>query len=511
MGVRRTLALSLFPFAALLALAAACRDPTQITLDVTTDVPCAELRGTVFRVGRPGELANAPPATVVPSCVDGEGHVGTLVLVPSGDKSENVALSVVSGRGVDPESCIDGAKGCVFARRALRFLPHTPLRLPIKMSAVCAGVPCGADQTCVEGACVSAAVDPSLCVGAGCDEGKLGKADGGLPDAAVVDAESPPPDAAVLDAGGVVAIATGLVNVNQLANDGTGLYFTQDGTGGAGRIARCAKVAGLCTPQTLSLSSNANRIALANGRVFWSDQDGIQSCATPNCPRKTTVVSSVVPSVFLGVAVAGGLVYGMQDGTAPPNSGGAIVTCPQTGPNCSNLVMETSGMPMPYDLTVTGGTAVWTVANQDTTSKAGALRACSLVNCQGTVESMALGLTNPTFLAVDVTIAYISENTNGGRVLAASLAPGSTAATPVATGRVYPGALAVDGGYLYWVEWGIDGQKDGVLARCPLGGCVGAPELLLTGLDLPQGLTIDPTYIYVAVRNAGTILRLPKP
>jgi hypothetical protein len=44
------------------ALAASCRAPTEITLVVSTDVGCTDLRGTSITVGRLGEIeTKAPP------------------------------------------------------------------------------------------------------------------------------------------------------------------------------------------------------------------------------------------------------------------------------------------------------------------------------------------------------------------------------------------------------------------------------------------------------------------
>lgn len=153
----------------------ACRSPTQITLVVTTDLECSKVTGTSIAVGRLGELADKPAASTTAYCDRSSGRIGTLVVVPSGDRGEEVALRVVSGVGKGVEACtLAPGDTCVVARRALRFIPHKELVLNVAMRSACIGKPCAKDETCVQGNCVKAAVgDPEACLGAGCDETTL--------------------------------------------------------------------------------------------------------------------------------------------------------------------------------------------------------------------------------------------------------------------------------------------------------------------------------------------------
>jgi hypothetical protein len=119
--------------------------------------------------------AKAPTATS--TACGASGDLGALVVVPSGGKSAEVAFKVVAGVGRDAASCVPPyGDGCIVARRSIRFVPHTDLRLLVPMRAACNGVACGDRQTCVAGACASAEIaDPNACAGApGCDEGALG-------------------------------------------------------------------------------------------------------------------------------------------------------------------------------------------------------------------------------------------------------------------------------------------------------------------------------------------------
>jgi hypothetical protein len=108
------------------------------------------------------------------------------VVTPSGGNDEEVWIRMVAGVGRDPATCTPGndGAGCIIARRALHYLPHTRVRLRVPLRAVCAGVACAPSETCVSGACVSATVqDPAACAGEdGCgEEAVVPAADGGGP------------------------------------------------------------------------------------------------------------------------------------------------------------------------------------------------------------------------------------------------------------------------------------------------------------------------------------------
>ncbi|HEY8079399.1 MAG TPA: hypothetical protein VIF62_34950 [Labilithrix sp.] len=164
---RRT---ALFVLALLPAAALDCRQATQIELEITSDEPCANVQGTTITVGRIGEIESRPPTASATTC--DSGRIGSLVVVPSGANEDDIAIKVVAGIGQDPSLCVPPyGRQCIVARRALRFVPHEDLQLPVRMAAACAGVSCDATQTCVEGVCVDATIpDPTLCTTpAACD------------------------------------------------------------------------------------------------------------------------------------------------------------------------------------------------------------------------------------------------------------------------------------------------------------------------------------------------------
>jgi N-acetylneuraminic acid mutarotase len=191
-------------------MAFGCRTPTQITIELTTTVPCGTgtqsgaLDGTTIRIGRIGPgLESHSPVTRTERCDVGSGRIGSLVVVPSGSKSDEIAMQVVAGVGKTPEQCLlDGfIGGCIVARRALRFVPHESLSLPIALVNECVDVPCTATTTCIKGQCVDASIDVDRCAGGVCGDDLLGPSSGvdaGPPDGGAPDA---PRDA---DAGGGV-------------------------------------------------------------------------------------------------------------------------------------------------------------------------------------------------------------------------------------------------------------------------------------------------------------------
>src|SRR6185312_2524685 len=154
---------------------------------------------------------------------------------PSGDKDGAVTVKIVAGFGRSVDECAQGGTGCIVARRSLRYIPHTELRIPVLLQASCAGVPCQDTETCVASACVPAAIDPSTCATPqGCTlPGDTIGADAGPPpveastaDVATSDA-APDADDAAVDAteAGIAVLATGQSSPTQIAIAGGRAYW----------------------------------------------------------------------------------------------------------------------------------------------------------------------------------------------------------------------------------------------------------------------------------------------
>ena len=142
-----------------------CRDATYVTLELQTDAKCVDLTATSVAVGAPSEIESLSATTTTRHC-ESDGTIGSLVIVPSDDKDARFGIRVVAGVGKDPDDCAASGYlgGCIVARRTLRFVPHTALKLPVELTLDCLDIPCGALETCSHGTCVPAEiVYPSEC------------------------------------------------------------------------------------------------------------------------------------------------------------------------------------------------------------------------------------------------------------------------------------------------------------------------------------------------------------
>jgi hypothetical protein len=160
MTLRRS-TVSIAATAALVTLLS-CRDATSITLEVTTDLSCdgsANLE-MGFAVGRLDTFVARPFAVTRTWCEPQGGHVGSLVLVPSGSDDEEIAVRVVGAVGRRASTCgevragVPDFQGCIIERRVLRFVAHENQTVPVVLSVACTNVPCAPAQTCRAGVCI---------------------------------------------------------------------------------------------------------------------------------------------------------------------------------------------------------------------------------------------------------------------------------------------------------------------------------------------------------------------
>jgi alpha-tubulin suppressor-like RCC1 family protein len=199
-------------------LGTACLAPTQFRVALTTDLDCARLETVELYTGPRGGVDRTAPRAVISRAECTGPDLGNIVVAPSGARDARVQIEVVlhTKPGV---VCVPDAAGklpdsCLVARRALAFIPHTPLELPIQLDAACLGVRCddvaGAPQTCLSGKCVPAELtDPARCSDLRqCPTGSPAVDGGTLPDGGPV-GDAAPVDGAAPD-GGPQAPATSL-------------------------------------------------------------------------------------------------------------------------------------------------------------------------------------------------------------------------------------------------------------------------------------------------------------
>jgi hypothetical protein len=164
MGLRaRTIAGGAWVAGALVIIASSCRDPTEVTLDITTNDLCGSITGTAIYVSSDADAVDKhvmshSPDAFTHTC-DGT-TIGTLVVTPGVSSG---AIVVVAGYGTKQATdCYDGNYvNCVVARRSFSFVSHTPLHIPIELDLDCLNVPCDPGSTCDHGQCKGAALDCS--------------------------------------------------------------------------------------------------------------------------------------------------------------------------------------------------------------------------------------------------------------------------------------------------------------------------------------------------------------
>jgi hypothetical protein len=107
----------------------------------------------------------------------------------------------------------------------------------------------------------------------------------------------------------------------------------------------------------------------------------------------------------------------------------------------------------------------------------------------------------PIRLAVDGTNVYATGNTGGS---VTQVPKGGGSFTVLASGKSYPGGLAIDSKYVYFAENALDG---GVF-KVPIGG--GMVTQLASGQATPGQVAVDAEFVYWANATDGTIMRVPK-
>jgi hypothetical protein len=162
-----------FAFFFLAAALPACQDPTQIKLELSTDVLCTDLVETKLWVRDLAvdefdlERAVVDHRGPEPYCSN-DGRIGSIVAVPRDDDDAAIGLEVITRVGnLECARPPFYGPGCIIARRGVRFLPQTSLELPIRLTLDCLGVVCEATETCQAGQCVDAQV--TNCSAEGCD------------------------------------------------------------------------------------------------------------------------------------------------------------------------------------------------------------------------------------------------------------------------------------------------------------------------------------------------------
>jgi hypothetical protein len=443
-----------------------CRQPTEITVDVTNEA-CGDL----------GVVAGAP--TGIPSGTVAQATTceGTVVLVPSGDQGARVSIRAVAALGgSDVATCLAGGTPdrCIVARRVVSFLPHQGPHLPIALRLDCAGVACGDNETCVHHACfpsttAGACLDLERCLDAGPPPLP---ADGGQADAG--------PDAGAV-AEVVVANEPGLNAID--VRNGEIAFSARS----PDRVRR-QKIGGSPGP-AVAHTFVPLAVRLDDTGALWFGGD---EPASPGLQRLTASgVSTLIMSVHpAGLATGTGGVWYVD------RSQGAVGFFPTAAG--TPLATETSA---PFDIASNGAVACWT---DQVLSSPGVLwtRDTSPLPMSGIGD-----VGTPEAIAMNSTLCVWS---NAGTRKISTLVPAAGShARQLAD--VTDGVVSLDAtdSAAYWLN-----ANEGVVYKIALNVDQATPQPILrvdeTGHGkLRQALAHDAAYLYVIAYKAEQVVRIP--
>ncbi len=476
-----------------MALDVSCRDPTEVMLKITSNT-CQTLTTTGIAVGPAGLAGGGTFAATQAGCPV-EGTVGTIGIVPSGSRDDNIGIEVIGGLGKDPATCTRGDPKCIVARRSLRYVPHTELTLPIALEAACAGVACDdPSTTCLSGVCVRSVASCSSGVcGLEAPPGNGGLADAGpqLEGGAIADGSV---DGSVPhgDAGGVVTvIASSQASPVGIYVDATDIYWA-NATTPTGSIMRCA-IDGCAAPEIVAAGQlGPFEITGDAANVYWTNFVGAGSqVVRAGKSGGVEVLAANLDSAF-AVAVAGNLVYWTRNLPA-----GAVQQCLATA--CDQPKTLASGQNGAGGVAVDATTLYWTNVF------AGEVRKCTLTACSNSIVVVASGLGYPELIALDATDMYWTNYT-GGTVMKCAKTGCGGSPTIIASGLNAPRGIALDDANVYITTL----ATNGLVLKCAKTGCGGSPEVLADQQRTPFSVAVDDKSVYWTSKGDGTIKKRPK-
>jgi hypothetical protein len=300
----------------------------------------------------------------------------------------------------------------------------------------------------------------------------------------------------------LVVIADDQTSPAGIALDVANLYWVDTETVGDGSYDYVAPVMQLTqsggTPVSLASSlDNGSGIALDATHVYWttigtaakSYNDGTVMKAPKGGGGAPVTLATGVPDPWGPIVVAHATVYWADGG----GGAGAISSVPSGGGEVRSLVSATI---MPIAIAVDATNVYWT-----DDSAPGVLK---VPVSGGTPTTLASG-TVPQGIAIDATSVYWADSgagatfescagigtvTSNGTITKVPLSGGTP--TTLASGRLCPFNIVVDGTSVYWSEGMGNGGIS--LMKVPLGG--GAPVTLASSVGSVAGLAVGATSLY---------------
>ncbi|HEY2366568.1 MAG TPA: hypothetical protein VGH87_09290, partial [Polyangiaceae bacterium] len=143
-------------------------------------------------------------------------------------------------------------------------------------------------------------------------------------------------------------------------------------------------------------------------------------------------------------------------------------------------------------------------------------------DCQGNTctagmcapDTIGSTLPTPSYLAVDGTNVYVTTagdvySTTSGEVYQCPVAGCPTKLGPMTSGLNNPNGITLDSSKVYWVNSGDLGSPDGSVMSCPLSDCGknnSTRVKIAKNIQFVQGITLDATNVYFGVWGANPFL-----
>jgi formylglycine-generating enzyme len=150
-----------------------CASPTALTVTVYSEISCEKKPVVGLSTAETNSQLRSKALATTSGACSADGKVGSVVLYPIDRTDGPVAVQIVSRPdGEDPATCTEqnNYRGCIVARRELRFTPNKNVELRVDLRLSCLDRPCDASSTCSRGVCVNAKVE---CASSPCNEDAL--------------------------------------------------------------------------------------------------------------------------------------------------------------------------------------------------------------------------------------------------------------------------------------------------------------------------------------------------
>ncbi len=133
-----------------IAAVVACREPTQIIVDIyLRDAECSEIRTASIAITGDDTLESRLAAVTTDAC-DAK-HIGSLAAIPQGaGSSGKIFIRVVVGFSRRVDTCTEANRyaGCTVARRRVSYRAHATTTIPVFVDKSCEDQPCATRTTC---------------------------------------------------------------------------------------------------------------------------------------------------------------------------------------------------------------------------------------------------------------------------------------------------------------------------------------------------------------------------